>query len=104
MSERIASMLARVKRLLATRYKSRTMRLELLAFAPRVSEPSARDEVHALYRALGRLPDKLRIPWVLHHIEGETLPAVAELCDSSLTTVKRHIAAANKRLRRLSHA
>ncbi len=93
----------RVKRHLASRYKQRDLDAGLEAVMPRVSEPAAREDVHALYQALSKLPDKLRIPWVLHHIEGETLPAVATLCDSSLTSVKRHIKAANERLRRLGH-
>jgi RNA polymerase sigma-70 factor (ECF subfamily) len=93
----------RVKRDLAARYKRRELDEELGAVMPRVTEPSAREEIHALYEALEKLPDKLRVPWILHHIEGETLPAVAELCDSSLTSVKRHIGAADKRLRRLGH-
>jgi len=94
----------RVKRHLAHCYRSREMNAELIAAVPQVSEPSSREEIHALYQALAKLPDKLRLPWVLHYIEGETLPAVAELCDSSLTSVKRHISAANKSLRRLSYA
>ena len=94
----------RVKRHLASRYRKRELDEELGATLPRVSEPQARDEIHALYRALHRLPDKLRLPWVLHHIEGETLPDVAEMCECSLTSAKRHIAAANTRLRRLGHA
>ncbi len=94
----------RVQRLLRTRYRSRTMRLELRAFLPQVSDAQERERVHALYRALGRLPDKQRIPWILHHIEGETLPVVAELCGCSLTSVKRYIAKAEKRLRRWNYA
>ena len=94
----------RVQRCLAMRYKSRALRAELSTVAPKTSEPDDSEEVHALYRALAQLPDKLRIPWMLHHIEGETRPMVAEMCETSLTSVKRHIAAANERLRRLSHA
>ena len=93
----------RVKRHLASRYKSRELQGELRNTMPRVSDPSQRDEVHALYRALEKLPEKLRLPWALHHIEGETLPVVAELCETSLTSVKRHIAAASQRLRRNGH-
>ncbi len=94
----------RVKRDLAGRYKRRELDAELEAVLPRASHSGAREELHALYRALEKLPDKLRVPWVLHHIEGETLPCVAELCDSSLTSVKRHIAAATERLQRMGHA
>ncbi len=90
----------RVKRHLASCYRRKELSSALDAVTVRVSEPSAREEVHALYRALSKLPEKLRVPWTLHHLEGETLPAVAKLCDSSLSSVKRHIAAANKSLRR----
>lgn len=93
----------RVKRDLASRYRRRELDEELGVMLPRVSEPAAREEIHALYQALEKLPDKLRVPWILHHIEGETLPAVAELCDTSLTSTKRHIGAAHERLRRLGH-
>lgn len=94
----------RVQRHLASRYRNREMSSELRAVVPRVSEAAAREEVHALYRALDKLPEKLRVPWILHYVEGETLPDVAELCESSLTSVKRHIAAANERLERYGHA
>ncbi len=93
----------RVKRDLASRYKRRELDEELSAVMPRVTEPAAREEIHALYEALETLPEKLRVPWILHHIEGETLPAVAELCDTSLTSIKRHLGAANQRLRRFRH-
>jgi DNA-directed RNA polymerase specialized sigma24 family protein len=46
------------------------------------------------------LPGKLRVPWVLNRIADETLPEVATLCDTSLATVKRRIAEAEKRLKR----
>ena len=43
---------------------------------------------------------KLRIPWTLHAIDGETLPDVARLCDISVATAKRRIADAAGRLDR----
>jgi RNA polymerase sigma factor (sigma-70 family) len=94
----------RVKRHLASKYRQRTIDRELQAMVPKASEPELGEEIHALYRALAKLPDKLRLPWMLHHIEGETLPDVASMCDSSLTTVKRNIAKAAERLRGLGHA
>jgi RNA polymerase sigma-70 factor (ECF subfamily) len=70
---------------------------------PNVSDPHARQRVQELYEALGTLPAKLRIPWSLHVIEGETLPEVARLCEISLATAKRRIADAGARVaRRLS--
>lgn len=57
-----------------------------------------RQLIAEVYRALDALPARQRIPWALHHIEGEGLPRVAELCDCSLATVKRRIAEARERL------
>jgi RNA polymerase sigma-70 factor, ECF subfamily len=52
-----------------------------------------------VYRALDRLPARQRIPWTLHHVEGESLEQVAVLCGCSLATVKRRIAQAREKLR-----
>jgi DNA-directed RNA polymerase specialized sigma24 family protein len=37
---------------------------------------------------------------MLHHIEGYSLPVVAEVCEVSLATVKRRISEAEERLTR----
>jgi RNA polymerase sigma-70 factor (ECF subfamily) len=71
--------------------------------APRVSDPREQRLVDELYEALDQLPADLRVPWVLHHVEGETLPEVAKMCDVSLATVKRRIAEAEVRLNRRLH-
>ena len=94
----------RVRRDLASRYRRRELDEHLTHTQPKVSEPAQREEIHALYQALEQLPEKLRVPWVLHHVEGETMPAIASLCDSSVSTVKRCVAAANTRLRGFGHA
>jgi RNA polymerase sigma-70 factor (ECF subfamily) len=65
--------------------------------APR-SEPEPMQAIGALGRAPEALPPELRGPWVLHHVEGETLPVVAEAMSVSLATVKRRIAEASARL------
>lgn len=64
------------------------------------SEPNSLHPVSELAHALDQLPAELRIPWVLHHVEGETLPAVASLARVSLATIKRRIAEADVRLGR----
>jgi len=92
----------RVKRHLAQRHKQQKLGDELAANMPRVSLPDASEEILALYRSLAKLPEKLRFPWMLHYIEGETLPAVADLCETSLSSAKRLIAKANVRWRRPS--
>ncbi len=60
-----------------------------------ISDPALRTRVTDLYRVLDTLAPKVRIPWVLHRIEGETLPDVATMCDISLATAKRRIAEAS---------
>src|SRR5262245_45685757 len=52
--------------------------------------------VGRVYAALDRLPVNQRLAWVLRHVEGEPLEAVALLCGCSLATAKRRIAAAQK--------
>jgi RNA polymerase sigma-70 factor (ECF subfamily) len=105
---------AEVKRWLATVTVRRSIRrLRLLALwswidldeephwdriaDPDVS-PDERRLVAHVYRALERLPIRERVPWVLRHVEGESLQQVAELCGCSLATVKRRIARAHARI------
>lgn len=64
------------------------------------SEPSELDEARALYRVLDQLSADLRVPWVLHTIEGETLPEVARMCGVSLATIKRRVASADALINR----
>ena len=58
-----------------------------------------RSELAALDLVLRRLPADQRIAWMLRHVEGESLDAVAVACRCSLATVKRRIAAADERVR-----
>jgi RNA polymerase sigma-70 factor, ECF subfamily len=72
-----------------------------------VADPSAspydRALIATVYRALDRLAPDDRIAFVLHHVEGETLEAVARLGKCSVTTAKRRIFRARAALeRRLS--
>jgi RNA polymerase sigma-70 factor, ECF subfamily len=61
---------------------------------PRASA-SERAMIADLYRMLDALPAAERIAWSLRHLEGEPLERVAALCDCSLATAKRRIAAAH---------
>jgi RNA polymerase sigma-70 factor (ECF subfamily) len=47
---------------------------------------------------LARVPVDCRAAWVLRHVEGEQLDAVALACRCSLATVKRRIAVAQSRI------
>jgi len=66
--------------------------------ATRSADPADRVMLARIYAVLDELPSRERVAWVLHHVEGETLPAAAKLCCCSLATVKRRIAAAQKRV------
>jgi RNA polymerase sigma-70 factor, ECF subfamily len=46
------------------------------------------------YQVLDQLPVDEKIAWMLRHAEGERLETVAALCECSLATAKRRIAAA----------
>jgi RNA polymerase sigma-70 factor (ECF subfamily) len=72
--------------------------------APTISDPRARQRVDQLYEVLDTIPLDLRTPWILHVIEGQTLPEVADACGVSLATVKRRIADAEARISRGLHA
>jgi RNA polymerase sigma-70 factor, ECF subfamily len=77
---------------LSLRYRMKALAQSLFGVAPQVSDPGARAEVHALYDALAKVAPKKRIVWILHRVEGHTLPEVAEQSEISLATVKRWIA------------
>jgi RNA polymerase sigma-70 factor (ECF subfamily) len=93
----------RVHRRLARRSRLRWLGIELGWLGRTSSEPKDRERVDALYELLDRISPRYRVPWVLAEIEGETLPEVARLCGVSLATVKRRVAHAEERIRRLSH-
>lgn len=61
--------------------------------------PDVRQTLRQLNDQLNALPQSLRLPWMLRHVEGESLPDVARACGCSLATTKRRIAAADQRLR-----
>jgi RNA polymerase sigma-70 factor (ECF subfamily) len=91
----------RVYRRLARKRRWRWLQVEVERVTPAASDPQTRHRVQELYDALSRLPAKVRIPWTLHEIEGQTLPEVSRLCDISVATAKRRIADAAARLDRL---
>jgi RNA polymerase sigma-70 factor (ECF subfamily) len=103
--EKVRSWLATIavrhtKRYLARKIRRRQVREEVKRAEPRTDDPRDREMIQGLYRALDTLPVKQRIPWILHRVEGHTLPEVAKMCSISLATVKRRIAGAEERLQR----
>lgn len=87
------------------RFLARRRRRTLLSFwgglfAPAASDPRDRQAVDELYDVLDRLPESVRIPWVLHRVEQLSLPETAAACEVSLATVKRRISDADERIQR----
>jgi len=62
--------------------------------------PDVRAELARVSAVLAKASDGERLAWVLHRVEGETLESVAAMCDCSLATVKRRVAAVTERLSR----
>lgn len=62
------------------------------------ASPEVRAELALIDRRLRRLSAKERLAWVLRHVEGATLPEVAEALDVSLSTAKRRLREANAKL------
>lgn len=88
----------RIHSRLSFRYRMKSLAAQLFGVTPSVSDPDAQMGVHALYQALAMLPPKQRIAWVLHRIEGYTLPEVAEQTGASLATIKRWVLAIDRAL------
>lgn len=57
-------------------------------------------ELAAARAVIAALPDELRLPWMLHCLDGVGLPGVARECACSVATVKRRIARARARIAR----
>jgi RNA polymerase sigma-70 factor (ECF subfamily) len=68
------------------------------------SDPNDRRLVDDLYEQLEHVPERCRLPWLLHRVMRETLPDTAHACGISLTSAKRRIAEAEARLERRNHA
>jgi RNA polymerase sigma-70 factor (ECF subfamily) len=62
--------------------------------------PESSADLSGNIRKLLSLPDELRTPWLLKHVEGHTLEAVAKQCDCSLSTAARRIQSASNKLGR----
>lgn len=75
-------------------------------FLERVSEdgpsPESTADLAGNIQRVMSLPDELRTPWVLKHVEGRTLEDVAQQCDCSLSTVQRRLQQASGRLQKRS--
>jgi RNA polymerase sigma-70 factor (ECF subfamily) len=96
---------------LAVRKARRTIRKRMLLrrifgttqedAVPAISNAASPMERYLLlrcYEVLETLSANQRLAWTLRHIEGETLPEVARMCECSLATAKRWIHKANARV------
>jgi RNA polymerase sigma-70 factor (ECF subfamily) len=90
----------RTRRFLARRRRRALFAFWVKDFAPHASDPRDRQPVDELYDVLERIPESLRIPWILHRVEQLSLPETAAACEVSLATVKRRIADAEERIAR----
>lgn len=63
------------------------------------ASPYDRLLIARVYRALDKLAVDERMAWSLRYLEGVKLEQVAQLCGCSLSTAKRRVEAARKRLR-----
>ena len=84
----------------AQRRRRQFLRKTLAVLGLSRSDPADRQPVDELYDQLDRIPERCRMPWLLHRVMGETLADTAAACESSLTTTKRRIAEAEERLER----
>jgi RNA polymerase sigma-70 factor (ECF subfamily) len=57
-------------------------------------------KLSAVAAVIQALPEELRLPWVLHCLEGAGMPEVARACACSVATAKRRIALARARIAR----
>ncbi len=64
------------------------------------ASPETRAELANIDAVLRSIDGADRVAWILRVVEGEQLEAVAALCDCSLATAKRRIAAAQERIDR----
>jgi RNA polymerase sigma-70 factor, ECF subfamily len=72
------------------------------AVAAAAEDPEARELLRQVFTLLEQLSADHRLAFSLRHIDGRTLPEVAELCGCSLATIKRRLARAEKRFSRLA--
>ncbi len=68
------------------------------AFASEDAGPEVRAELALIDRRLRTLPTPERIAWVLRAVEGESIKSIAQICDCSVSTVKRRVDAARVKL------
>jgi len=64
----------------------------------RNTPPDVRQELEAIYGVLDRMRPEVRVALVLQRVEGLSVPEIAERMELSVSTVKRRLAAGERRL------
>lgn len=91
----------RLKRRRLRRWLGLAASHDYLDVADAAASPEQRTLLTRVFGALDALPADERVAWALRYVEGETMERVASLCDCSLSTAKRRVAAAEAALERL---
>ena len=60
--------------------------------------PEVRAELEAIYSLLDRMRPEVRVALILQRVEGLSVPQIAEKMAISVSTVKRRLAVAERRL------
>lgn len=97
---RTASKMLRHRQVLRRLGLASAPEVDMDALIARTVPPDAAAELRAIYRVVDALPAKLRVPLILHRVEGATLEEVARMTRTSLSTAKRRLWEAESRLDR----
>jgi len=81
------------------RHFARRRRIEMEAASPTPSSPSPPDpRLEALEAALGLLPEKLRLPLLLRHVEGCSYAEIAQMLGIGVSAAKMRVMRARDEL------
>jgi RNA polymerase sigma-70 factor (ECF subfamily) len=104
--ERVRSWLTTIAIFVArAQIRMRARRSWLRVFSPEHTRPRVLEQpsleirraLREVYDVLDQMPVNERMAFVLRFVDGRTLPDAAEACDTSLATLKRWLARAEKR-------
>ena len=95
---RTAHKMLRRRRMLTRLGLRKASSIDLDQVVSAASSPSARAELHQLYRCLDTLDPGARIALVLQRVEGMSIPEIASHMELSASTVKRRLKLAEARL------
>jgi RNA polymerase sigma-70 factor (ECF subfamily) len=88
---RTAHKILRHRRLLTRLGLRRSEPVDWEAITAKGTPADVAAEIKVLYRLVDQMPEKLRIPLILRHVEEATLDEIAGLTGVSLATVKRRL-------------